>query len=311
MSVEGDPSGGGIGGAVASVRVELASPTTFFESNMNIVSIIKAADVRIGSPVTIPAPPVIRWAPAAEPVVRGPAPLELASPAAFFESNINIVSMMVRFNPQQLSPPKTASLTKEGAVAEAEHWLQQSSYKQPEVLPPLIAQPNKEELVTESVQDTKPAGIPQYSEASDEFRLISVEDEKTAGQRREEIKAAIKKAFLAVEKLGLGGIVGKLVAKFLPKEHEGIRSQIIKRYGPDGSLVDTFQAIADVARVLKYLVIRPGYAYEIFIKRTIKKKIPINQPSNEPVEVKTENSLEDYPQLQAVFSGLTDSNSLS
>lgn len=200
--------------------------------------------------------------------------------------------------------------------------------------------PNEQEA--EEVIEEKVA-VEESKESLEEEDLMQkrlyLEDEKASGQRRYEIKAAILEAKAEAERLGLTGITGWLVAKFLPAEHEGNRSQALKEQGPDGSYLETVQAIAlsgefdseaaaqerfneivtkkkpvkngqegnpvkneDVARVFKYRIVKPPLAYEITVKR-VKQKAPV--PSGQIVQTQTatkaETSLEDYPELAEVF----------
>lgn len=162
-----------------------------------------------------------------------------------------------------------------------------------------------------------------------------VEDEQASGVRKHEIKEAIVKAKSEANRLGLKGIAGWLVARFLPAEHSGNRSQIIKENGPDGSYQETVEAIAeagqleseelavkrfdliveekkpvklgkdgqkveqqDLSRVFKYKLVKPK-AEEIIVKRFIKKKVL--QPFVRAVETKIETSLADFPDLEKVY----------
>lgn len=157
-----------------------------------------------------------------------------------------------------------------------------------------------------------------------------MEDEKASAVRRFEIKQAIKLANLST-------IVGSVVARFLPGEHAGNRSQALHEKGLDGSYEETVEAIASsgefssaeqaekrfdeivaekkpvknskegnpvansvVARVFKYRAVKPPAAVEITRKRFVKKQVqvPVGQAVVEP---EPETSLEDYPELAEVF----------
>lgn len=204
---------------------------------------------------------------------------------------------------------------------------------------PLPQEQGIEETVEEKVRVEDKKGS-QEEEDMVEKRLY-LEDEQALGQRRYEVREAINKAKAEADKLGLKKIAGFLVAKFLPAEHPGNRSQVLKNKGPDGSYLETVEAIAssgefdcevvaqerfneivaekkpvkdgkqgnpvkneDVSRVFKYRTVKPPAAYEITVNR-VKKKAPV--PSGQIVQAQTETraetSLEDYPELAEVFRG--------
>lgn len=165
-----------------------------------------------------------------------------------------------------------------------------------------------------------------------------LEDEEASAQRRYEVKEAVGKAKTEADRLGLKKIAGWLVAKFLPAEHPGNRSQVVKEHGPDGSYEETVETISlagefdserqakerlngivtekkpiklgkngtpvkneDVVRVLKYQqIVKPAVAHEIVIKRVVKKQVQVSA-GQAAVEPKSETSLEDYPELAEVF----------
>lgn len=168
-----------------------------------------------------------------------------------------------------------------------------------------------------------------------------LEDEESSAQRRIEIWKAIVKARSEADRLGLKKIAGWLVAKFLPKEHAGNRSQVVKKTGPDGSYQETVEAITgagefesgekaierfegivaekkpvkygkagipvatkDVARVFKYRLIKPVQPHEEVVKRVIQKKVSVPQLSVVPPVAggKKETSLEELnPALAEVL----------
>lgn len=178
-------------------------------------------------------------------------------------------------------------------------------------------------------------------EQIEQDRMVDVEDWQAANQRRFEISTAIKKAWVVAKR-----VVGWMVFKLLPGQHEGNTSQLVKKQGPDGSFVDTVWAIKtdsrefkseeetrkgllpyvsifkpakkakqgkklgryEVARVVRYLIVKPIQAYELFIKR-VTKRIELQKENNtapvlvsEKIEIKTESSLEDLG-LAEVFQG--------
>lgn len=233
----------------------------------SVTSVIKTADVVMGPPVMVGAgSPILQQAEAiasaawtkADPVASGPAPLELASPAAFFESNINIISIISGFNPQP-------ELNTADVVSEAETILTQAAKPsigsvelphlpliQPEVqqlITPVRLYPNTEtrrsvitqvaapiqqeqepkELQEGAMKDEFPKSIQEQEEITEEDGRRYLEDEGVSAQRRVELRQTIFKAEKLVAKLGLGKITGWLVARFLPPEYPGIRSQVVKK----------------------------------------------------------------------------------
>lgn len=164
----------------------------------------------------------------------------------------------------------------------------------------------KEELIEESVIKESPKESLEEEEIVE--KRLHLEDEEASVQRKYEIREAIVKAKVEADRLGLKKITGWLVAKFLPPEYEGNRSQIIKKKGPDGSYQETVEEIAgvgeleseeqavnrfdkvvaekkpikwgkegtpvenkDVARVFKYRLVKPAQAHAEVVKRVIKK----------------------------------------
>lgn len=303
-------------------------------------------------------------------------PAEAVTPAdphpaqLFFENNVRLLSIITGFSPRP-------QLNAADAVLEAESILSQAR-TMPEVLPPQVAvAPNpvvkQAETVSEKVGlDFQTSGIvfsqneqkarPQEvveekklmneaneadetgvleQEQIEQLWLRNVEDWQVSQQRRNEIKKAIGKTRIEVVRSGIRKILGWMVAKFLPGQHEGNTSQIVRKKGLDGSLVDTAQAIKNdprefeseqeakegllpyvalfkpakkalrgeplpkqhVVRVLKF--VKHIFAYEIFVQRIIKKRVQVSGQegiTREETETKVESSLEDYPQLAAVLN---------
>lgn len=271
----------------------------------------------------------------------------------------------IRFNPELLNVESVSNsvssvlepLTPASAVAEAEFVLAQPgalvtadldvnpvAHLQPEVRladkggdteAAVLASVPQQELVEEIVeQDLVENRISDNKQSLEELEIEEewlryVEDEEVSDQRRQVIREALEKAKLEADRLGLKGISGLQIARFLPPEYEGIRSQIVKKDGPDGSYQETIEAISsigefdsqvaqerfdmvvsekkpvkkakegndvskeDVGRVLKYRIFKPVKAHEVFVTRITKKKVPLNQVI---VETK-EPTLEDYPDL--------------
>lgn len=191
------------------------------------------------------------------------------------------------------------------------------------VLPEPAQEEEMEEAIEEKVKKQEPEERLEEEETIEEQMYL--EDENVSAQRRIEIREAIVKARVEADKLGLKKIAGWLVAKFLPAEHSGNRSQVIKNNGPDGSYQETVEAISeegeleseekavekfneivaekkpvkygkngnpvgdiDVARVYKYKsIVKPSNeAYETVYKRVLKKKDQII-----PVPTQTQVSL--------------------
>lgn len=170
-------------------------------------------------------------------------------------------------------------------------------------------QPQKQEVEEEVLEVVK---IEKKEKDSEEEELESkkfVEDEEVSSVRKLEIREAVSKANQEANRLGLKSIAGWLVAKFLPSEHSGNRSQVIKENGPDGSYTETIEAISgvgnlesvedatkrfdliveekkpvklskegkvvgqiDLSRVFKYKFAKPK-AEEIIVKRFIKRQV--------------------------------------
>lgn len=173
---------------------------------------------------------------------------------------------------------------------------------------PALEEQEVKELVEEKqeVKDSKESM--EEEEVMESF--LYIEDKEVSMERRHEIRQAIIKARVETERLGLKKIAGALVAKFLPVEHEGVRSQVVKEKGPDGSYEETIEAIAgtgeleseeeavrrfdlvvaekkpvkngkegipveirDIARVFKYRFLKPVQAHVEVINRVKKKGV--------------------------------------
>ena len=187
-------------------------------------------------------------------------------------------------------------------------------------LPKEAVQTAVEKQVITPNNKTEPVRLKEFAQIEQD-RLVDVEDWQVADQRRFEIRVAIKKTWAATKK-----VVGWMVAKFLPGQHEGNTSQIVRKIGSDGSLVDTQVAIMvdpreyqseqeaqqgllpyvakykpvkraktgepagreDVERIFKYHHVKPKTIYELVVARVTRKKIYYNQNSNHPVREETE-----------------------
>lgn len=189
-----------------------------------------------------------------------------------------------------------------------------------------------EEVVKEKakVEDLKTS---LEEEVLEDERLY-LEDEQASAQRKYEIKEAVNKAKVAADRLGLRKITGWLVAKFLPAEHEGNRSQVVKKKGPDGSYQETVEAISltgefaseqqaqqkfiqiieekspirkgkhgrpvsneAVARVFKYHFVKP-VAHEVVQKRIVKKVVQATGQNQAPVVVTETPEIKNEPTIE-------------
>lgn len=363
-----------------------------------ITPVIKAADVRIRSPVTVGAAnPILQQAeavasaawnrfevpkafhsaltdvnldPGIEPAVSDPA-------QQFFENNVRILSIMPIFSPKpELVEPQQPTFTPpypvqprpltetlivsepswqpaiktEGVVARYVPLPQQAPHQM--VLGQAEQLTEETEIVAKTAADQDKIRLAEQQHLEEE-RLINVEDWQVAQQRRFEISQAIKRAWVTVKE---GRIFGWMVFRFLPGQHEGNTSQLVKKKGPDGSLVDTEQAIKtdpreftseakakegllpfvsifkpakkakegkrltrqEVARVVRYLLVKPSQAYEVYVKRKFK-RLEIYKGDNlapalvsEQTEKEIEEpSLESNSRLAELFQvDLTDSSGL-
>lgn len=79
-------------------------------------------------------------------------------------------------------------------------------------------------------------------EQSREIRRRYVVDDKALSQIVVEVKAAVVKAKEVAVKLGIR-LTGLLVDKFLPGQHPGNESEVVKGKGPDGSIPERKEAI--------------------------------------------------------------------
>ncbi|MBI2039516.1 hypothetical protein HYT18_00410 [Candidatus Microgenomates bacterium] len=166
----------------------------------------------------------------------------------------------------------------------------------------------KENIVEVKERDEEKEDILEEEKEAQELRLKYVEDEEVSQQRRYEIREAIKKAKAEAVLDDVDELEGWRIVKFLPTEHEGDRSQIVKRRGPDGSLDETKEELVsrkfdsekeaqqvsdaiiaqkvpvktakegkvvgyeDVARVFKYHFVKPRIVHEVVTERIVKKK---------------------------------------
>lgn len=99
-----------------------------------------------------------------------------------------------------------------------------------------------EELVVEDQQEVLEEDQ-EEDQVIEQFIIKYLVDEEVSEERRLEIRQAIKLAIAEAEKKGLKEIEGSDIVKNL-LEHPGVRSQIVKNEGPDGSFEETLQAIS-------------------------------------------------------------------
>lgn len=112
---------------------------------------------------------------------------------------------------------------------------------------PVLQEQEVEEVVTaEAVKRDQKEALEEEELAE---RKIYLEDGEVSVQRKQEIREAINKARVEADRLGLIKITGWLVARFLPPEHEGNRSQVVKKTGPDGSYQETVESIAGIGEL--------------------------------------------------------------
>ncbi len=195
--------------------------------------------------------------------------------------------------------------------------------------------------VEELVEEKKEVKDSKESTEEEEImeRFLYIEDKEVSMERKHEIRQAIIKARFEADRLGLKKIAGWLVAKFLPAEHAGVRSQVVKKTGPDGSYEDTVKEIAqtgeleseedairrfdlvvaekkpvkngkegkpvemeDIARVFKYRIFKPAPVIEIVRSRVIRKRTQAIPVQASVAETRLEKSLEELdPTLAGVF----------
>lgn len=259
---------------------------------------------------------------------------------------------------QAIVVPQTEPMIVPGVVLDPAIGIKPNPILEEQALPSVSSQPENRTSVHQATFEVLEQSAPQQQEVEEEVLEVVkienkekeleeeeleinkfVEDEQASSVRKHEIREAVSKAKQEASRLGLKGIAGWLVAKFLPAEHSGNRSQIIKENGPDGSYTETIEAISgvgqldpdiavkrfdliveekkpvklskegkvvgqiDLSRVFKYKIVKPAAAtYEIVTKR-IKKKVPVpaGQVVQPQTEARVETSLEDYPDLAEVF----------
>lgn len=211
------------------------------------------------------------------------------------------------------------------------------------ILPkPAPVEQEVEEIVEEKVKKQKPEE--RLEETEEIESQMYLEDENASSQRRIEVREAVVKARVEADRLGLKNIAGWLVAKFLPGENEGNRSQVVRKTGPDGSYQETVEAITgagefetgekaverfdgivaekkpvkfgksgnpvdniDIARVFKYKLIKPIQVYEEVTKRVIKKKVLVSQTENPvPTAEIPKNEIKAEPNLEELSPALAD-----
>lgn len=302
---EGPARGGFLGGEILFQAKPSVVPNVIQQAESVAAAAWGKSILPVPGPTELSVPKI-------EPIVAEPAPAHLRAP--------NIVEFP---KPQVIMSPALEPQAK----IKAENKVSAAPAQSTAVLPqPAPAEQEVEEIVEEKVKKQKPEE--RLEEAEEIESQMYLEDENASAQRRIEIREAIVKARPEADRLGLKRIAGWLVAKFLPGEHEGNRSQVVRKTGPDGSYQETVEEIAgtgeleseeqavsrfdkvvadkkpvkygkngnpvgniDIARVFKYWLIKPKQASEEAVKRVVKKK-----------EIKAEPNLEEIsPVLAEVF----------
>lgn len=317
---------------------ELPSPT---QAVTQVESILSQARFNVITPVAepritgeaaywftdVPSPRVIR-------------PTEVLMP------EIEPITTIVEFpRPQTVTfpilEPKTETAGKAMTKTSTEN--RTSTAVVPVILPqPAPAEQEVEEIVEEKKE--KQELKERLEEDIETEKQIYLEDENASTQRRVEVREAVLKARIEADRLGLKNIAGWLVAKFLPGEHEGNRSQVVRKTGPDGSYQETVEAIAgagelesrekavekfdaivaekkpvkvgkngtpvgniDIARIFKYRLIKPVQAHAEVIKRVVKKKMPVSQAQNSmPVVTTEKKEIKTEPSLEELNPALAE-----
>lgn len=203
-----------------------------------------------------------------------------------------------------------------------------------------VEQSLEEEVLVKEIIDEKAEVFVEKAEVLEkeeveELRLKDLLDEEVAQQRVYEIGKAIDLAKAEADKEGVDEIGGWRIVEFLPPEHAGNRSQIVKKRGPDGSLSETVEELAArkfaskqeaknqskeivaqkepvrrgkegktvtegaVERVFKHRFIKRSPSEEV-ARRVKRKQERQTWGKNESLGVK-ETKIEDYPDLAEVF----------
>lgn len=209
------------------------------------------------------------------------------------------------------------------------------------VLPQPVLEEKMEEIVEEKREKQEPKEVLEEEEAKE--RKIIVEDREVTAQRKLDIKAAIKKAKELIGQLGWKKITGILIAKFAPKEYAGVRSQLIKEQGPDGSYQETVEEIAGagefesvktaqekvdqviaekkpgkwgnngiqlafghIARIFKYRILKPVQAYTEVVTRVVKKKVSVAQQTATPAVASEKKEVKAETNLEELSPALAE-----
>lgn len=290
---------------------------------LNTQEVLAEANYWLGDPaedITEPMP------------IISPKPVEIIVPRPFLENSSAPVGRMQFVEVEELVLPTVATsqvVRPKPNTGLAPFLVTETS--SPVSIPELREVVETQDPLAERLDPTEDPKSDEEEQIEKDFYL---EDEQVSKQRIVEIRQALVKAKSEANKLGIE-LNGKLVAKFLPAEHPGNRSQIVKKQGPDGSFQETVDAIAqvgklqdqpekvfnqiveenkpvkfggvgrrvgirDIVKVLKYKVTKI-VASEVVVKRVTKK---INQGAVVQVSeqlVNSEPEVADYPQLAEVF----------
>lgn len=277
-------------------------------------------------------------------VISKPATLKQPTWEVFLPQAELMVAPLVALNIVEL--PKPQIVTSPSLEPKIETKAKIENRVSPIVAPTVLSQSvfqeqeEVEEKVSERLEQQTPNEVLEEENVME--KRIIVEDEVVVAKRRFDIKVAIKKAQELVIGLGLKKITGALVAKFTPVEYAGVRSQIIKEQGPDGSYQEIVEELAGagefesetaaqeridrlvtekkpakygknrtpldfkhVARIFKYRIFKPVPAHIEVIKRVIKKKVGTSQQNASFGEKKETNLEELSPDLAEVFQKAT------
>lgn len=196
------------------------------------------------------------------------------------------------------------------------------------VAPQVALQEEIVEVVEQQQKVEKPQEV--WEEEIVKGKKIIVKDEEAAAQRNADIKTVTKKAAGVVELLGLKKITGSLLKKLMPKEYAGVRGEVVKEQGSDGSYQELLEGMSelgefgseteatettlkiaeekkpgkwaedgtpltvrDIVRIFRGRFIKPVQVYTEVVKRVTKKKLVASQSGVvTPAPVVTEKATE-------------------
>lgn len=168
--------------------------------------------IAIAEPKSVPGWEAVL--PEVKPIVMpagSPAPLEVR--AVKMEPNVQSANQVVTQTEQAILP---ATKQEEAVAQEAEEVVEQQEVKKSQEI-------GEEEIIKEEKNIVK--------------------DEEAAAQRAADITAVTKTAAIAARLLGLKKIPGALMEKLMPKEYAGVRGEVVKEKGQDGSYLELKEEI--------------------------------------------------------------------